>query len=97
MVLGLVALAVLTPLTQGPSLRIAMATMGAAAVVVGLTLMSNFKGAAEYYSAESKKKSRLGIDYSDYVLLEPRFVRAGGILFVLLGLFFTVGAFTGPV
>jgi hypothetical protein len=88
---------VLVPLTQGVALRVAMFTMGVAAALVGVLLTTNFKGAAEFYSTVSKRKSRLGIDYSNYVLLEPRFIRIGGILFVLVGLFFAVGAVTGPM
>ena len=88
---------VLTPFTEGLALRISSFIMGASAVLVGLLLMANFKGAADFYSAVSKRKTRLGIDYSNYVLLEPRYVRISGILFVLVGLLFASGALTGPM
>jgi hypothetical protein len=88
---------VLVPFTEGLALRISSFIMGAAAVLVGLLLMTNFNGAADFYSALSKRKTRLGIDYSNYVLLEPRFIRIGGIMFVFIGLIFAAGAATGPM
>lgn len=98
LVVSILAVIALTSFTQGRALRLAMVCMGVAAVLVGLALISNLNGAADFYSAISKRKTRFGVDYSDYVLLEPRFVRIiGGTVFVLFGIFFAASAATGPM
>ena len=44
-----VATCVLVPFTQGAALRISSFSMGAALVLVGVFLMANFNGAADFY------------------------------------------------
>lgn len=89
--------ALMTPFTEGFGLRLVNGLMGVAAVLVGLVLVTNFNGATDYYSAFSKRRTWLGVDYSNYVLLEPRFIRIGAGLFIIVGVFFTIGALTGPL
>lgn len=97
-VIGFFAVVVLASFSQGVALRIAVISMGMALALVGLALILNLNGAADFYSVFSKRKTRLGIDYSDHVLLEPRFIRLiGGPLFVIGGVYFIVSAGTGPL
>jgi hypothetical protein len=96
-ILAVLTTTVITLFTEGTILRIATVTLGASALLFGLTLLTNLKGGADYYSRLPARRSWLGVDYSRSVLARPVVMRLGGALFAVVGVVFIVNGVTGPV
>lgn len=66
--------------------------LGVVAVLIGLTLLTNLRGAAAALAEATKSYRPMGVDYSRSILTSPWFTRALGAALLVVGVVFVTQA-----
>jgi hypothetical protein len=74
------------------AISVAYGLLGAVAVLIGLTLVTNLNGAADALAEAAKSYRPMGIDYSRSIMTSPRFTRVFGAAFLAVGVVFVAQA-----